>query len=135
MEKHQACCETFWNVIKNDPSMIEKYLKQKGKLYLFSWDNILGKDDGKLRKFLEEDAGLAWAENAEILKSNDGKTIRISKDENQSEIILDETNEKAALTISDGRTIDLKVKKEVGKLNIYRKSNKKEKEIKQKWML
>ena len=88
--------------------------------YLFSWDNIPGKDDGKLRKFLKVDVGIEWVENAEIYKSNDGKTIRISKDQHQSEIILDETKEKAALIISDGRTFDLKVKNEDGKLNIYK---------------
>ena len=63
--------------------------------------------------------GYNWAENAEISKSDDCKTIRIFTDENSAEIMIGEKNEKATLKISDGRTYDLKVKKENNKLNIY----------------
>jgi hypothetical protein len=60
-----------------------------------------------------------WLENAKIVKSDDGKTLRIFKDEKSAEIKLDEVNEKAILKISDGRTRVLNVKKENGELNIY----------------
>ena len=88
---------------------------------LFSWGDIPGKDDEKLRFFLVVDVGIEWAEDAEICKSRDGRTISISEDENRSEIILDETKKKATLTISDDRTRDLRVKKVKDKLNIYPK--------------
>ena len=63
--------------------------------------------------------GIDWAENTEIHKFDDGKTIRIFKDENLAEITINEGKEKATFKISGGRTHDLKVKKENGKLNIY----------------
>ncbi|RCV63091.1 Pentapeptide repeat-containing protein [Methanophagales archaeon] len=90
------------------------------RMYLFSWDCVPGDDDEKLRKFLKDDLDIGWTENAEIRKSNDGKTLSISKDEKRSEIILDAIKKKATLKISDGRTFYLNVKKKQGKLNIYR---------------
>jgi len=44
----------------------------------------------------------------------------IFKDENSAEIIIGGKNEQATLKISDGETYNLKVKKENGKLSIYR---------------
>ena len=97
--------------------------------YLFSWDSVPGDDDEKFKEFLKDDFDIGWAENAEIIKSDDGKIIRIFKDENSAEIIIDEKKEKASLKVSDGRTLDLKVKKENGKLNIYRTRNLKPEEM------
>ena len=88
--------------------------------YLFSWDSVPGDDDEKFKEFLKDDFDIGWAENAEIIKSDDGKIIRIFKDENSAEIIIDEKKEKASLKVRDGRTLDLKVKNENGKLNIYK---------------
>jgi len=90
------------------------------EMYLFSWDNVPGNDSERLLIFLLDDLNIDWAENAEIRKSNDGKIICIFKDENSAEIMIDEENKKATLKIGDGKIIDLKVKKENGKLNIYR---------------
>ena len=98
----------------------------KGEKYLFSWDNIPGNDDEKLRKFLVEDIGIDWAEDAKIDKSNDGTTISIYKDEkNSAKIIMGVNKEKAILKISDGRTRDLKVKTDNNKLNLYEENKKK----------
>jgi len=88
--------------------------------YLFSWDCVPGDDDEKLRKFLKDDLDIGWTEYAEIRKSDDGKTLSISKDEKRSEIILDAIKKKETLKISDGRTFYLNVKKKHGKRNIYR---------------
>ena len=88
--------------------------------YLFSWDNVPGTDSEILLRFLRDDLDIGWAENAAIRKSDDGETIRIFKDENSAEIMIEEKKEKATLKISDGGTYDLKVKKEDGKLNIYK---------------
>jgi len=90
--------------------------------YLFSWDSVPGCDNKKLIKFLRDDFDIDWAENSEIRKSKDCQTIYISKDENSAEITIDEKRKKAILKISDGRTDDLKVKTENGKLNIYKNS-------------
>lgn len=92
--------------------------------YLFSWDSVPGDDNENLIRFLRDDLDIGWVENAKIRKSEDGKTIRISKDEHSAEIMLDEKEGKATIEISDGRTHDLKAKKENGKLNIYNQSPK-----------
>lgn len=80
--------------------------------------NVPGNDSERLLKFLKDDLNIGWAENAEISKSKDGKTLHIFKDENLAEITIDEEKEKATLKISEVRTYDLKVKKENGKLEI-----------------
>jgi SAM-dependent methyltransferase len=101
--------------------MAKKGCNLKNNQYLFSWDNIPGNEDEKLIKFLVEDIGIDWAENAKIGKSNDGTTISIYKDEkNSAKIIMVVNKEKAILKISDGRTRDLKVKTDNNKLNIYK---------------
>ncbi|MGB7531950.1 MAG: AAA family ATPase, partial [Halobacteriota archaeon] len=88
-------------------------------MYLFSWDNVPGNHSEKLLRFLRKNCDIGWAENAEIRKFDDGKTIHIFKDKNSAELMI-ETEEKAILKISDGRTYDLKVKEKDGKLYIYR---------------
>ncbi|NQE46195.1 hypothetical protein C5S31_09270 [ANME-1 cluster archaeon GoMg2] len=94
-------------------------------LYLFSWENVSGSDSVEILKLLGDKFDINWAGNAEIHKVDD-KTICISKNENSAEIRIDEKKEKATLKISDGKTHKLKVKKEDGKLNIYKKLNRKE---------
>ena len=97
-------------------------LYEKRNYYLFSWNNVPGKDIEKLKTFLMEDFNIGWAENAEIHKSDDGKTIRISKDENSAEIIIDKQKKEATLKISDVRTSVFDVKNERHKQkNIYKK--------------
>jgi hypothetical protein len=91
--------------------------------YLFSMDSVPGDDDEKLKEFLREDFNIDWTENAEIFKSDDGKTISIRKNENTAKIIIDEKKEKATLKITDGRTHELKVKTENGKLIIYKRED------------
>jgi hypothetical protein len=95
-------------------------IKIDGK-YLFSWDNVPGKDNKRLLKFLRDDLHIVWAENATISKSYDGKTISIfkGKGKNLAEIVMDGEKKKAILKISGGETHDLKVKENNGKLKIY----------------
>jgi len=98
-----------------------KIKKRASKLdeYLFCWDNVPGNDGERIISFLRDELDIGWVENAEILKFEDGKTIRISDDENSAEIMIGKKKGKATLEISDGRVHDLKVKRENGKLNIY----------------
>jgi hypothetical protein len=85
-----------------------------------SWDNVSGNDSNEeLKRSLSDNFKIDWVEDANISKSNDSMTIHITKDEDSAEIIMDEKKEKATLEISDGRTYELKVKTENGKLNIY----------------
>jgi hypothetical protein len=109
----------FWDIFLRYPRI---GLIKEG--YLFSWDNVPGNDNEILVRFLRDELAIGWAKNAGIHKSDDGKTIRIFNGENSAEIMIDEKEEKATLKISDGRTHDLKVKKENGKLNIYKERKK-----------
>jgi hypothetical protein len=87
---------------------------------LFSWDNVTESDRGKLIKYLRDEFGIKWAENAEIVKSdNDNvKTIHIFKDENSVEIRIDKKKKKAIL-INGVIVHHFDVKEENSKLNIY----------------
>jgi tetratricopeptide (TPR) repeat protein len=87
--------------------------------YLFSWDSVPGDDDEKLKETLRDDYNFDWVKDAEILKSDDEMTISIFNGKNSVKITIEEEKKKATLKISDGGTIELKVKKENGKLNIY----------------
>ena len=91
------------------------------KIYPISWDKVPGEDSERLRKFLMDYLDISWAENAEISKSVDGKSIYIFSDENSAEITIDEKKGKATLNINEGRTLYLNIKKKHGKLNIYPK--------------
>ena len=92
--------------------------------YLFCWDSVPddGSEEERLLRYLEDDHNIGWAENAVIRKSDDGKTIRISKDENSAEIKLDDEGRKAPLKINGDLKCDLKVKNEDSKSNIYSRS-------------
>ena len=114
--------ENFERMPKCVVNIVTKILKKKP--YLFSWDNVPGIDSDKLSKYLKKYHGISWVESEEFDKSDDGKTIRIFKDENSSaEITVDEAEENVTLNISDGGIHNLTVKKENGKLNIYKKPN------------
>jgi hypothetical protein len=79
------------------------------KNYLFCWDDVPESERERLRKVLKDKFDIGWAENAEICKSRDGKTICVFKDGDSAEIMLEEEKEKATLTTSDGKAYDLKV--------------------------
>jgi hypothetical protein len=64
---------------------------------LFNWDNVPGSE--RLIKFLKDDFGFEWVEEAEITKSDDNKVIQISNDKN----------------------LELMVKRQNGKLNVYKR--------------
>lgn len=135
-EEREKTCDVNYNLvfgerigqdidlIGQDPlTQVGTFAAVKGyidnKKELFRWGNVPGNDSERLRRFLIYDLDIDWAENAEITKSGGGKTIRIFKDKNSAEIMIDEKKDKATLKISDGKTYYLKVKEENGKLNIY----------------
>ena len=130
----EESCEELAEAMKNPEKFPEKIKELKGGAreseelfgrYFFSWDSIPGNDNERLLRYLSDCLGIDWADDAEIRKSDDVKTIYISKDENSVEILIDEENEKATLTLKIRNGIthelnhELKVKNENGKLNIY----------------
>ena len=87
--------------------------------YLFSWDDIPGKDSEKLLSFLKVECDVSWSENAEINKSTDGKIILITVGENSVKIVIDKEGGKGFIHLSDGYIYNLEVKVEMGKLKLY----------------
>jgi len=116
-------CFSADNLCMKVPHPISYYRIEKERL--FSWDNVPGNDSERLLKYLKADYNISWAEIAEIHKSDDGKTIHIVKEENSAEIMINEKARRAILKISDGITHNLKVKKENGRLSIYKNISKK----------
>ena len=86
--------------------------------FLFCWDKVPQKVDGRLLSFLRGDLNIKWAENAKIA-NDDGGTIRISKGGDSAEITICDDGKKATIKVSGDTTYDLKVKNEDGKQNIY----------------
>ena len=94
----------------------------RGKIetgYLFSWDDVQGKDKEKLLRFLKDDLNIDWVtKTAEVTKSDDTTTICSFPAGNSAEIKVYVSTKKAIRNIND-KTYNLKVKKENDKLNIY----------------
>ena len=93
------------------------------KLYLFSWDEIPGNDNGKLIEFLKHKFGIDWAKRAEIEKIDSGNTIKVSTEKNNLSINLNQDKNEVIFKIDDDRTDKFIVESENGKLNIYEKLN------------
>jgi hypothetical protein len=121
VEKIVKIEEAYFDLMKAYSTCLTslKLKKFETSLYLFNWDNVPGNDTERLLGFLEDDLDIGWVKNAEIRKSTDGKTIRICKNENFVNILINEEEEEATLIISDGRIRNLEVKKKNGKLNIH----------------
>ena len=88
--------------------------------YLFRWDNISKKDTKRLLGFLRDVSDIDWTKKSHIHKSVGSGTIFITKDENSAKIMVNEEEEKASIYINNDRIHDIEVKKEDGKLNIYK---------------
>lgn len=91
----------------------------KDILYLFSWDDIPGNDNGRLIGFLKQNFSIDWVEKAKIEKINDIKTIRLTTEKNYLLLRLNDEKTMVNLKIDDGRADRFITKMENGKLNIY----------------
>ena len=45
--------------------------------YIFSWDNVPGNESQSLISYLKNDMGIDWADNAQIVKTNNNEAIRV----------------------------------------------------------
>jgi len=90
--------------------------------YLFSWNDIPGNDNKRLIGFLKKRFDIEWADNAKIKKNDDGKTIRLSFENNFLSLKLNDDEIKVILKIDDVRTDEFIAKTEKDKLNIYESS-------------
>ncbi len=89
--------------------------------YLFSWDNVPGNENQSFISYLKNDMGIDWADNAQIVKTNDNETILVFTSENSLEFTLEDNKSKILTTIgSDSYYDSKKIKNENGKICVCR---------------
>jgi hypothetical protein len=112
----------------NMQQAVEKYLKcfvlKYCGMYLFSWDEIPGNDNGRLIEFLSQKFGIDWVNTAKIEKHEGGKIINISVEKCFISLRLNEEKNTINMNFHDEKTYEFSVKNENGRLNIYVNSNK-----------
>ncbi len=87
--------------------------------FVFSWDDVPGKDSEKLIEFLAIN-GVDWIKTAKIEKINNNQTIEVSADKKMLSLKLNEEQTEVHLKINLYRNIKFIAKKENSRLNIYR---------------
>lgn len=87
--------------------------------YIFSWDEIPGKDDDKLIDFLRQRFSIDWPTAKGIEKNSNDKVVKIIADDRSLSLELNDDRTEVTLKISDGRTSKLIARDEDGELNIY----------------
>jgi hypothetical protein len=92
--------------------------------YVFSWDEIPGKDNRRLVEYLKKGVGIDWGRNAKIEKIDKDKTIKVSTQIESISLKLNDIESEVVLEI-DGNEITLILKKEENdKRNIYQENSK-----------
>ena len=99
-------------------------------MYIFSWDDVPGKDNGRLIEYLEQKYGVDWVRTAKIEKI-DNNEIRVATEKIVLSLRLNNENTKVTLTINKVRTDEFIVKKENSKLNIYKDIEQEKKDVRQ----
>jgi hypothetical protein len=99
-------------------------------MYLFSWDNVPGKDDGRLVDYLEQKYGVDWIRTAKIEKV-DNNEIRVATEKNFLSLKLNTENTKVILTINNIRTDEFIVKIENNKINVFKDIEQEKQDIRQ----
>ncbi|NOR49189.1 MAG: hypothetical protein GQ533_14300 [Methanosarcinaceae archaeon] len=100
------------------------FLELSEQKYLFSWDEVPGKDSKRFLEFLKDDIKICCAKKSEIKKSEDKKTITVS---NMVTLTIDNENEKVTIKkMGEECTPKCISKKEYNMLNIYKKKINKE---------
>jgi hypothetical protein len=88
--------------------------------YLFSWEDVPGSDSSELLTFLKDELGFNLVDTAKITKTDQDTNIHVLIAEKSVDITLDADKEIALLKTGDKRTYNLKIRKENGKLGVYR---------------
>jgi hypothetical protein len=87
---------------------------------VFCWDEIPGKDNERLKKYLKEGVDIDWGKNATIEKIDD-KTIKVFTQIKSLLLKLDDAKGKVVLEIN-GDKIELILREENKKQNIYQEN-------------
>lgn len=87
---------------------------------LFNWNDIPGKDSFRVIEFLKKEHKVEWLDNANIEKTDDGKTVSVSGGSNQAFLRMNENKGTVILSIDNGKTSEFIMEEEKGKLNVYK---------------
>jgi len=96
---------TPWIMVNK--TVVETIKRMTINRYLFCWDNVPGSENKSLLRFLTEDLGLEWAENATINKTDDSRTIQIYAGNNSANLTLDVKNETVIFEINGTMVEDI----------------------------
>jgi hypothetical protein len=102
------CCERVHETIY---MVSHTYNQQNGNVTrpLFSWDNISREEKEALRSFLKIRLKRNWVDNAEVNKTDDGNSIKVSSGLNSLLITLSEDKTIATLSVR-GKKLEFDVK-------------------------
>lgn len=84
------------------PNFSEKLEKKFGEKYLFSWGEISGNGNSKLRKFLTQEFGIDWGESS--IKEINDKTISAFNGTNSLSLRLNNEKTNVTIEIYEGKT-------------------------------
>lgn len=115
--------EKDFNIIESFFEFIKLKLK-KYNTYLFNWNAVPGKINGKFLEFLKQEYSIEWAKTAQIEKIDNGNAIKVSKGKNDVLLQLNDKKTEVELKINGIRADILIAEINKDKLDIY-KSNKK----------
>lgn len=87
--------------------------------YVFSWNDVPGNDETRLKEYLKKRYNLDWINNAKIEKTNGSKVINLISDNKYVSLQIQETELDINLTINDGRTDKFIWMAENSKQNVY----------------
>jgi hypothetical protein len=107
---------TLWEKEKKE---IEYYGKKYLYGYLFNWNDLPGKDDKKLKKFLIHKFGVEWVKEANVEKTDNNRTIKINGGENILYLELNNEKTEVFLEINNSRAGTFIAVQEGDMLNIY----------------
>ena len=88
-------------------------------VYLFSWDDIIGRDIDRLAAFFKLSFGIDWITTAEVDRVDD-YLIKFSFNEDVISLVFNDSKTKVYIIHKEQALFELTPKTEKGKLNIYR---------------
>jgi hypothetical protein len=108
-------------ICENDKDILEKnrdYCEIKFK-YLFTWDEIPGKENDKFVEIIETKFGISWIKTAEMKKTDDDMTITAIEEMKSLSLKRNDEKNEVILEINGEKRYDFILKREYGDLNVY----------------
>ncbi|HII91663.1 MAG TPA: hypothetical protein HA262_05705 [Methanosarcina sp.] len=93
---------------------------EKVEGYIFSWDNVPGNESQRLISYIKNDLDIDWADNAQIVKTNDNETIRVFTPKNSLKFTLINNKTEILVAINYVPWYSEKIENENGKICVYR---------------